>query len=75
MKNKFITVKEAVAMVKDGDFVMVGEGMKDAYLYIGAKERPDGGREVFVSGLNLGCGTVEANFLLGELLRWAAQRR
>ena len=24
MKNKFITVKEAVAMVKDGDFVMVG---------------------------------------------------
>ena len=74
----FRMIREGVKLPVKGweprDYVMVGEGMKDAYLYIAAKERPDGGREVFVSGLSLGCGTVEANFLLSELLRWVARR-
>jgi hypothetical protein len=75
----FRMIREGVKLPVEGwdpsDFIMVGEGMKDAYLYIAAKERIDGGREVFVSGLDLDCGTVEANFLLGELFRWISAGR
>ena len=75
----FRMIREGVKLPVEGwdpsEFIMVGEGMKDAYLYIAAKERLEGGREVFVSGLDLDCGTVEANFLLGELFRWGAAGR
>ena len=73
-KSGIILAGSAKEKPQVAEVVAVGEGKKDAYLYIAAKERPDGGREVLVSGLSLGCGTVEANFLLSELLRWAARR-
>ena len=63
-------VKLPVAGWSPEDFVIVGEGMKDAYLYLGARTRPDGGREAFVSGLDLSSDTPEGNFLFGEILKW-----
>ena len=52
--------------------VTVGEGNSDFKLYLAAKTRPDGGREVFVSGLDVFCGTVEGNRLYSSILKWAA---
>ena len=70
----FRIIKEGVALPVDGyseeDYVIVGEGLKDAYLYLAAKVRPDGGREVYVSGLDLSGTTPESASLRANLLRW-----
>jgi len=63
-----------VAGYDENDYVIVGEGLKDACLYLAAKERPDGGREVYVSGLDISGTTPESASLRANLLRWLAQR-
>ena len=55
------------------DFVMVGEGIDDFKLYLAAKERSDGGREVFVSGLDLWSGLPEGRTLLSEIFAYLAK--
>ena len=55
------------------DFVMVGEGIDDFKLYLAAKERPDGGREVFVSGLDLWSGLPEGRTLLSGIFAYLAR--
>lgn len=73
----FRVIKEGVELPVAGyaeeDYVMVGEGLKDAYLYLAAKERPDGGREVFVSGLDLWSDTPEGTSLFKNILDWLSQ--
>ena len=64
-----------VAGFEEKDFVMVGEGNSDFKLYLAAKTRPDGGREVFVSGLDVFSGSVEANRLYANILRWVKESR
>jgi hypothetical protein len=70
----FRIVKEGVELPVAGyaeeDYVIVGEGLKDAYLYLAAKVRPDGGREVYVSGLDISGATPESASLRANLLRW-----
>ena len=53
------------------DFIMVGEGNTDFKLYLAAKVRPDGGREVFVSGLDVFSDRPESKFLLKDLCSFA----
>ena len=75
----FRVIKEGVELPVAGyeekDYVIVGEGLKDAYLYLAAKERPDGGREVYVSGLDLSGATPESASLRRNLLAWLAKRQ
>ena len=59
-----------VAGFEEKDFVMVGEGNTDCKLYLAAKTRPDGGREVFVSGLDITSSFVEAVTLRRGILAW-----
>ena len=70
----FRIIKEGVALPVAGydeeDYVIVGEGLKDVYLYLAAKVRPDGGREVYVSGLDISGTTPESASLRANLLRW-----
>ena len=53
--------------------MIVGEGLKDAYLYLAAKVRPDGGREVYVSGLDISGTTPESASLRANLVNWLKQ--
>ena len=73
----FRVIKEGealpVAGYEEDDYVIVGEGQKDAYLYLAAKERPDGGREVYVSGLDISGATPESAALRANLMRWLAR--
>lgn len=73
----FRVVKEAeplpVAGFAEKDYVIAGEGVKDAYLYLAAKERPDGGREVYVSGLDISGSTIESASLRANIMRWLSQ--
>ena len=57
------------------DMVIVGEGLKDAYLYLGAKTLPDGRREVLVSGLDVTSDTPEGRSLLANALKWLGNAR
>lgn len=72
----FRIIKEGVELPVAGydekDYVIVGEGLKDAYLYLAAKERPDGGREIYVSGLDISGATPESAALRRNLLAWLA---
>ncbi|MBQ5794436.1 MAG: hypothetical protein IIW14_00410, partial [Kiritimatiellae bacterium] len=65
---------EADALPVDGfsekDFIMVGEGNVDFKLYLAAKVRPDGGREVFVSGLDVFSNRPQAQALLNDIVEW-----
>jgi hypothetical protein len=54
------------------DFIMVGEGNVDFKLYLAAKTRADGGREVFVSGLDVFSENPAAKALLGDIVDWLA---
>ena len=58
---------------EEKDFVMVGEGNYDFKLYLAAKTRPDGGREAFVSGLDLEAPSVESAALRRNVLAWLAR--
>ena len=60
-----------VAGFGEDDFIAVGEGATDAQLYLAAKVRPDGGREVFVSGLDVMSDLPESVSLFNNLVRWA----
>ena len=53
---------------EERDFVMAGEGNTDFKLYLAAKTRSDGGREVFVSGLDVFADVPEARTLLKGIL-------
>ena len=55
------------------DFIMVGEGNVDFKLYLAAKTRADGGREVFVSGLDVFSENPAAKALLGDIVAWLAK--
>ena len=57
----------------EGDMVIVGEGLRDAYLYLGAKTLPDGRREVLVAGLDVLSDTPEGHSLLANLLSWLSK--
>ena len=54
----------------EGDFVVVGEGVDDFKLYLAAKTRADGGREVFVSGLDVFADLPEARTLLRDIFAY-----
>ena len=75
----FRIVKEAEALPVAGydekDYVIVGEGLKDAYLYLAAKERPDGGREIYVSGLDVFGASPEGRALRRNLMDWLSKRK
>jgi hypothetical protein len=70
----FDIIGEADALPVDGfsekDFIMVGEGNTDFKLYLAAKVRPDGGREVFVSGLDVFSNRPQAQALLNDIVEW-----
>ena len=70
----FRLIKEGTKLPVEGfderDFIAVGEGGNDAYLYLAAKVRPDGGREIFVSGLDLASDTPEGICLYNGLIDW-----
>ena len=74
----FRIVKEGkelpVAGYAEEDYVIVGEGLKDAYLYLAAKVRQDGGREVYVSGLDISGTTPESASLRANLMGWLKSR-
>ena len=59
-----------VAGFGEKDFVIVGEGNTDFKLYLAAKTRPDGGREVFVSGLDVFADMPESHALLSDILSY-----
>ena len=65
----------AMAGYDEEDYVIVGEGLKDVYLCLAAKMRPDGGREVYVSGLDISGTTPESASLRANLLRWLVGAR
>ena len=75
----FRIIKEGLKLPVPGwdekDMVIVGEGLKDAYLYLAAKELPDGRREVLVTGLDVTSDTPEGNSLRANLLDWLATPR
>jgi hypothetical protein len=70
----FDIIGEASALPVEGfsekDFIMVGEGNVDFKLYLAAKVRPDGGREVFVSGLDVFSNRPQAQALLNDIVEW-----
>lgn len=70
----FDIIGEASALPVEGfsekDFIMVGEGNTDFKLYLAAKVRPDGGREVFVSGLDVFSNRPQAQALLNDIVEW-----
>lgn len=55
---------------EEDDFIVVGEGGTDVRLYLAAKTRPNGGREVFVSGLDVTSDLPESISLFNGLLQW-----
>jgi hypothetical protein len=73
----FRIIKEGLKLPVSGweekDMVIVGEGLKDAYLYLGVKTLPDGRREVLVAGLDVLSDTPEGDSLLANLLNWLAK--
>ena len=73
----FRIIKEGLKLPVPGweekDMVIVGEGLKDAYLYLGAKTLPDGRREVLVAGLDVLSDTPEGHSLLANLLSWLSK--
>ena len=73
----FDIIGEASALPVEGfakeDFIMVGEGNSDFKLYLAAKTRSDGGREVFVSGLDVFSENPAAKALLGDIVGWLAK--
>ena len=62
-----------VAGFGEDDFIAVGEGATDARLYLAAKTRPDGGREVFVSGLDVMSDLPESVSLFNGIAAWAEE--
>ena len=60
---------------QERDFVAVGEGATDARLYLAAKVRPDGGREVFISGLDVSSDLPESVSLFNNIAAWAEEVR
>ena len=62
-----------LAGFEEKDFIAVGEGNSDFKLYLAAKERADGGREVFVSGLDIFSDAVEARTLLSDIYRYLSK--
>ena len=56
------------------DAVMITEGATHFSLNLAAKIRPDGGREVFVSGLDVFSRQPEARLLLKNIYDWLAKR-
>ena len=73
----FRLIKEGSPLPVEGfsekDFIAVGEGGTAAYLYLAAKVRPDGGREVFASGLDLDSDLPEGIALRNRLLDWLSK--
>ena len=55
---------------EEKDFVAVGETDVDARLYLAARMRPDGGREVFVAGLDVTSDLPESVSLFNNLVQW-----
>lgn len=55
--------KLPVAGFTENDYVMVGEGCKEADLYLAVKDLPNGRKHVFVSGLDITSDTVAGRAL------------
>ena len=70
LSGTLAAVFNAAKAVAEGDYLAVGEGCKDAYLYLAAKERPDGSREVFVSGIDITSDRIESVTLRNNLINW-----
>ena len=66
-------LKLPVVGFSERDYVMVGEGLRDAYLYLAAKERPDGSREALVAGLDISGTAVEGASLRANVLSWLSK--
>ena len=64
----FGIIKKGLSLPLEGfaadDCIMVGEGEKDAFVYLAAKTCADGRREVLVAGLDVTSETVEGKWLL-----------
>ena len=56
------------------DAVMITEGCSRFALNLAAKQRPDGGREAFVSGLDVFSDQPEAKLLIRNVYRWLSER-
>ena len=71
--------RKGTTMPVDGftpaDAVMITEGCSRFALNLAAKQRPDGGREAFVSGLDIFSGQPEAKLLLKNVYRWLSERQ
>ena len=66
-------VKLPVEGYEEADYIAVGEGLQDAYLYLAARERADGSREVLAAGLDVVSDTAESSSLRRNLLKWLAE--
>jgi len=70
----FRIVKEGTKLPVPGfsekDFIILGEGTKEAYLYLAVRTLPNGRKHVFVSGLDLTSETVEGNALLKSIFNF-----
>jgi hypothetical protein len=73
----FRMIKEGLKLPVEGyseaDYIAVGEGLQDAYLYLAARERPDGSREALAAGLDVVSDTAESRSLRRNLLNWLAE--
>jgi hypothetical protein len=73
----FRIVRQGVKLPVEGyepsTYVAVSEGAKDAHLLLAAKERTDGSREVFVSGLDIESNFAESRSLRYNILKWLSQ--
>lgn len=66
-------LKLPVEGYEEADYIAVGEGLQDAYLYLAARERADGSREVLAAGLDVVSDTAESRSLRRNLLKWLAE--
>ena len=66
-------VKLPVEGYEPSTYVAVSEGSKDAYLLLAAKQRADGSREVFLSGLDIESNFAESRSLRYNILNWLSQ--
>ena len=67
--------KLPIAGFSEKDFVIVGEGLREAYAYLAVRDLPNGHRHVFVSGLDLGSKTVEGRALRRAILKYLGGRK
>lgn len=74
----FRMIREGAKLPVEGfsekDFIAVGETDVDARLYLAAKTRSDGGREVFVAGLDIMSDRPESIVLWNNILDWLEAR-